>query len=213
MAIAKFKEVNPYVSQYGKGIADLTNKVVNRQAFTYDPNTDAAFQASAKKYERLGDRARQNTLADFSANTGGIASSYAVSAASQAQNDYNQQLADLIPGLMDVAYNRYKSEYDMNNAALSQLQSLDNAAYGKWSDNRAYNRDKYVSDRDYGYRQIRDKKADSQWLSDYRYRQSRDKVTDSQWNQEFGLENKKFAWQKSQSGKSGGGGGSGSRGG
>jgi hypothetical protein len=200
-----FKEVQPFKSAYGKSITDLTNKVVNRQAFTYDPNTDAAYQAAAKKYERLGDRAMQNTLADYASQTGGMASSYAVSAASQAQNDYNQQLADLIPSLMDVAYNRYKSEYDMNNSALSQLQSLENAAYGRWSDNRAYNRDKFVSDRTYN-------RGVYESNRDYNYRSSRDKVLDSQWSQEFGLENKKFAWQKSQ-GNSGGGGGSRGRGG
>ena len=43
----KFKEVDPYKSQYGGQINNLINAAVNRQEFSYDPNTDPAYQSYA----------------------------------------------------------------------------------------------------------------------------------------------------------------------
>lgn len=202
---ATFKEVAPYQSQYGDAINKLTDAVVNRQQFTYDPNTDPSYQAYAKQYGRLGDRARINTLGDYAANTGGYASTAAVSAAQQAQNDYNQQLSNMIPALMQAAYDRYQGEYNMNLGALGALNDRDNAMYSRWNDNRNYNRDVFESDRTFNY----NKSVDDR---DYKYRVTRDQVADSQWAKEFGLDKEKFNWQKQQ-GKSGSGGGSGRRGG
>lgn len=205
MATTTFKEVAPYKSQYGDAINKLTDAVVNRQQFTYDPNTDASYKAYAKQYGRLGDRARINTLGDYAANTGGYASTAAVSAAQQAQNDYNQQLSNMIPSLMQAAYDRYQGEYNMNLGALNALASRDDSMYSRWNDNRNYNRDVFESDRTYNY----NKSVDDR---DYAYKVARDKVADSQWAQEFGLDKEKFAWSKQQ-GNSGSGGGSGRSGG
>lgn len=205
MATTTFKEVAPYKSQYGDAINKLTDAVVNRQQFTYDPNTDASYKAYAKQYGRLGDRARINTLGDYAANTGGYASTAAVSAAQQAQNDYNQQLSNMIPSLMQAAYDRYQGEYNMNLGAMQALGSRDDSMYNRWNDNRNYNRDVFESDRTYNY----NKSVDDR---DYAYKVARDKVADSQWAQEFGLDKEKFAWSKQQ-GNSGSGGGSGRSGG
>lgn len=193
-ATIKTKGGTAYASQYGDAINKLTDAVVNRQQFTYDPNTDASYQAYAKQYGRLGDRARINTLGDYAANTGGYASTAAVSAAQQAQNDYNQQLSNMIPSLMQAAYDRYQGEFNMNLGAMNALASRDDAMYGRWNDQRNYDRDVYESDRSYNYTS------------------ARDKVLDSQWAQEFGLDKDKFAWTKQQ-GNSGSGGGSGRSGG
>lgn len=222
-----FQEVTPYKSQYGDAINKLTDAVVNRQQFTYDPNTDASYQALAKQYGRLGDRARQNTLGDYAANTGGYASTAAVSAAQQAQNDYNIQLSNMIPSLMQAAYERYQGEYNMNLGALNAIGARDDAMYGRWNDNRNYNRDKYESDRTFGYNMWNDNRnynrdkfesdrtfGYNKYIDnrDYLYQQARDKVGDSQWLKEFNLDKEKFNWSKQQ-GKSGSGGGSGRSGG
>lgn len=163
MAITTFKEVDPYQSQYGDAINKLTDAVVNRQQFTYDPATDPSYKAAAKQYNRLGDRARQNTLGDISSMTGGMPSSYAVSAAQQAQNDYNVQLSNMIPQLMQAAYDRYQGEFNMNLGALGALSDRDNALYSRWNDDRNYNRDVFESNRDYEYKTARDRVADDQW--------------------------------------------------
>lgn len=216
MATTTFKEVAPYKSQYGDAINKLTDAVVNRQQFTYDPNTDASYKAYAKQYGRLGDRARINTLGDYAANTGGYASTAAVSAAQQAQNDYNQQLSNMIPSLMQAAYDRYQGEYNMNLGAMQALGSRDDSMYNRWNDNRNYNRDVFESDRNYNRNVFESDRTYNYNKSidnrDYAYKVARDKVADSQWAQEFGLDKEKFAWSKQQ-GNSGSGGGSGRSGG
>lgn len=138
-----------YKSAYSSMIDELVNKAINRQPFQYDPATDPAYQAYARQYLRLGDEAGRDTLADVSAQTGGIASSYAVTASQQARNAYNQALTDKIPSLMETAYNKYRNEYNDNLAGIGTLQGLDDSAYGRFSTDRQYNRGVYESDRDY----------------------------------------------------------------
>lgn len=138
-----------YKSAYSSMIDDLVNKAINRQPFQYDPATDPAYQAYAKQYLRLGDEAGRDTLADVSAQTGGIASSYAVTASQQARNAYNQALTDKIPSLMETAYNKYRNEYNDTLAGIGTLQGLDDSAYGRFSTDRQYNRGVYENDRDY----------------------------------------------------------------
>lgn len=138
-----------YKSAYSSMIDDLVNKAINRQPFQYDPATDPAYQSYARQYLRLGDEAGRDTLADVSAQTGGIASSYAVTASQQARNAYNQALTDKIPSLMETAYNRYRNDYNDNLAGIGTLQGLDDSAYNRFATDRGYNRGVYESDRDY----------------------------------------------------------------
>lgn len=135
-----------YKSKYSATIDSLVNKAINREPFSYDPATDAAYQSYARQYTRLGDQASQDTLADVAANTGGLASSYAVTAAQQARNDYNQQLADKIPELMETAYNRYRDEYNDTLAGISTLQGLDDSAYNQFSTDRGFALDKQTAE-------------------------------------------------------------------
>jgi len=88
----------------------LISAMENRQ-FSYDPYTDPVYQAYRKQYLREGQRAMQDTLASTSAMTGGRASSYAVSAAAQANNNYAAQAANMIPELYNQAYQRYMDEF------------------------------------------------------------------------------------------------------
>ena len=156
-----------YRSAYSTMIDGLVNKAINREAFQYDPATDPAYQAYARQYTRLGDEAGRDTLADVSANTGGLASSYAVTASQQARNQYNQALTDKIPALMETAYNKYRNEYNDMLAGISTLQGLDDSAYNRFSTDRSYNRGVFESDRGYNYQVGRDKVADDQWLRQF----------------------------------------------
>ena len=138
-----------YQSAYSSMIDSLVNKAINREAFNYDPATDPAYQSYARQYLRLGDEAGRDTLADVASNTGGLASSYAVTASQQARNAYNQALTDKIPELMQVAYDRYRNEYNDALAGIGTLQGLDDSLYNRFSTDRSYNRGVYESDRDF----------------------------------------------------------------
>lgn len=130
-----------YKSAYSSMIDDLVNKAINRQPFQYDPASDPAYQAYARQYMRLGDEAGRDTLADVASQTGGLASSYAVTASQQARNAYNQALTDKIPSLMETAYNKYRNEYNDYLAGIGTLQGLDDSAYNRFSTDRAFNED------------------------------------------------------------------------
>ena len=156
-------ELPAYDSQYSSQIDALLNSILNREEFSYDYTTDPTYLAYEDKYRRLGERAREDTLGDVAGLTGGYASSWAVNAASQAQNDYNQQLSDIIPTLYDAAYNRYMDEYNMDANNLGLVMGVDDMYYGRY----------------------RDGVEDTKWQTEFEYGQERDKVADNQWQQSF----------------------------
>ena len=187
--MANKPEETTYKSAYSSAIDDLVNKAVNRQPFQYDPATDAAYQSYARQYNRLGNEAAQDTLADVAANTGGIASSYATTAAQQARNNYNQALTDKIPSLMEAAYNKYRNEYNDTLAGISTLQGLDDSMYNRFANDRSYNRSVYESDRGFeeDKRRYDQDYARSVFESDRAYEQAK-----YQWEKEFGLSEAQF---------------------
>jgi uncharacterized membrane protein YgcG len=206
-----------YASEYGDQLNAALDKVTN---WNYDPLQDAAYNALAKVYTARGNLAAKNSLADAAALNGGYGTSYAVSAAQQSRNQYNQELASLIPDLENAAYNRA-------TGTLSALREADNTAYGRfrdtegdkqWQYEQAYqkyrdtesdNQWKYTQN----YQRYRDQEADNQfrynadldryqWGQNYNYQIARDLVSDKQWAKEYAL---------SKKGSSGGGGGGGRR--
>lgn len=124
-----------YSSKYQNQIDQATDNVLN---FKYDPMQDASYQALSKVYTQKGEKAAKSTMADAASLNGGYGTSYSVSAAQQARNDYNQQLASFIPDLEAKAYDR-------NVARLSALRDADATAYARY----------------------RDDVADSQWQKEY----------------------------------------------
>ena len=121
--------------QYGNQDAyrQLLDSVMKQQEFRYDPETDPAFSAYRKSYLREGDRASANALAKASATSGGQPSSYAVTAAQQANNYYAGKLADIIPAMEENAYSRYLDQFSQK---LKQLGALE--------DDRAFDYQKYL---------------------------------------------------------------------
>lgn len=97
------------------------------EPFTYDPNEDPVYASYRKQYLREGERAAENALAKASAATLGVPSSYAVTAASQAEDAYAGKLADKIPELYRDAYARYADEQD-RRADLVKLLLSDRGA-------------------------------------------------------------------------------------
>ena len=150
-------------SQYSSQIDQLLDSILNREEFSYDYTTDPTYHAYEDKYRRLGERAREDTLGSIAAMNGGYASSWAASAASQAQNDYNQQLSDIIPTLYEAAYNRYMDDYNMDVTNLGLLQGVDNIDYDRY----------------------RDTVGDYQWKEELDYKKEQDKIANDQWEQTF----------------------------
>lgn len=124
--VAYVKRTKPgnYTSAYSAQLNTARNNLLN---FKYDPMQDANYQALAAVYGARGNQAAKDTLGDAAALNGGMQTSYAVSAAQQARNQYNQELAALIPDLEANAYNRLQNNYSL-------LMDADEAAYNRYRD-------------------------------------------------------------------------------
>lgn len=165
---------DPYRSQYQARIDALTNAILNREAFAYDKEQDPLYQQYKDSYTRGGQRGMQDTLAQVSARTGGLASSYAQSAAQQTYNNFMAELADKVPELQQLAYGQYMDNIAMDRADLQMLMGLDDTAYGRWSDALNF---------DYGA--YRDNVSDSQWAQNFAYQQAQDALAQQNWQTQW----------------------------
>lgn len=137
---------NSYESQYSDQIADYLDRLTDRKPFEYNYAEDDSYNAYKKQYLREGDRATQNAIAQAAALTGGVPSSSAVTAATQAGDYYAAQLSDRIPQLEQNAYERYLNDYNMDANTLSMLQSLDDSAYNRYANDRAFDYQRWLDD-------------------------------------------------------------------
>jgi len=136
-----------YESRYDPQIQDTIAGILGRGEFSYDPKTDPVYSAYQKQYAREGQRATANAMGEAAAMTGGMPSSWAMTAASQAGDYYASQMADKIPELYKDAYNRYLQEYQMKLSDLSALRGLESDDYAKYQDQLS----QYNADRSFDY--------------------------------------------------------------
>lgn len=140
---------NPYAEQRDS----LMNSLMNREQFSYDPNSDPLFQSYRQMNLREADRATQNTLGQAAAMTGGMPSTAAINAASQAGDYYRAQINDALPQFADSAYQKHIDELGLDFDTLSALNSLSqqkrdeydtdrNFAYNQWTDELGFQSDK-----------------------------------------------------------------------
>lgn len=151
-----------YKSRYGDKLDEMLDRVMNGERFSYDAASDPLYQQYKKQYTREGQRAYKDTLASLAAGAGGE-NSWAASAASQANNYYMQQLADKVPELYSLAYDKYLAEQSADMNKLAQLRDLENTDYNKYLNEMSI----YQNDRDYYNQQYNTWKnnqyTDKQW--------------------------------------------------
>lgn len=191
-------QIGTYESKYGDQLDSSLNTITN---WKYDPMQDASYQALAKVYGKRGNEAAKNTLADAASLNGGYGTSYAVSAAQQARNQYNQELAALIPDLEQNAFNKAQVTYNA-------LRDADDTDYGRFRDTEGDRQWQWTQN----YNAYRDKVGDEQWLYSQNYQKYQDALSQYQWALDYN--NALYAQKKASSGgggrrSSGGGGGGG----
>lgn len=123
-----------YAASYGSKINDTMKQIDNYGNFTYDPSTDPLYSDYKKAYLREGERAAANALAQSSAATGGVPSSYAQTAAQQAANYYAGKVADAIPTLREQALNEWNNGLNVLRSNLSMYQGQDDSDYKRYLD-------------------------------------------------------------------------------
>ena len=170
-----------YLSRWDDALTALAGQLMSRPAFSYDYTQDPLYQQYREVYTREGDRAMRDTLGQVSARTGGLASSYAASAASQANNYYMAQLSDVIPQLEQLAYQRYLGQGEALMDQLQAVQALEAGDYakyqdalGQWNTDRAFAYNAWSDARDFSYAAGRDQLSDQRYARELAYQQARD---------------------------------------
>lgn len=192
-----------YTSKYQGKIDALTEQILGRAAFEYDPEKDPTYQQYKESYTRNGERAMQDTLGQVSARTGGLASSYAGAAAQQTYDGYMSALADKIPELRQLAYQMYQDEGATQRANLEMLQALESGDYNKYLTLLG----QYNSDRSFDYGMFQDQVGMDQWQMnfdrgvfesdrDFAYQAGRDQLTDQRYDQEYADSRADTEWEK-----------------
>ena len=189
-----YESAPEYVSRYQSQIDDLTQEILNREPFQYNYQEDPVYQQYAQSYTRAGQRAMQDVLAQVSARTGGLASSYASTASQQTYDNYMQALADKVPELYQLAYSMYQDEGNQLRANLEMLTALEIGDYGRYQDLLAQSN----SDRNFSYGQYRDLVGDDRYGLEWRYGVGRDQIADQRYEDETAYNREQDAWNRQQ---------------
>jgi len=182
-----YADAPTYTSRYQDQIDALGQQILGRGSFSYDPETDPTYQQYRESYTKSGQRAMQDTLGQVSARTGGMASSYAGSAAQQTYDNYMSALADKIPELRQIAYQMYMDDLNGKRNDLAMLQGMEQSAYNQYLTMLG----QYNTDRNFDYGTYRDQVTD-QWrglnaligLDQTDYNRYRDQVGDQRYDDE-----------------------------
>lgn len=198
-----------YQSTWQGQINDIIDRILNREKFSYDVNSDALYQQYKEQYSQLGKLAMQDTMGQAAAMTGGYGNSYASSAGNQAYQNYLSQLNEVVPELYAMARDQYNQEGDelYNNYSLladqeNQDYSRYQDEYNKWLTERDYLANRYDSERSYDYSKYADERdfAYGTYSDDksYAYNEYRNAIADEQWQKEHDLDIEQWEWQKDQ---------------
>ena len=191
-ALDKLLGYGEFTNPYQDKIDSTLDKITGRDPFSYDAEKDPMFQQYRKTYLREGQRANEDTMGNYTAMTGGMPSTAAVNAASQAQDYYNAKMADKIPGLYTLAYQMYADEgNNLLNKTCHAMRGLGQDALSAWGANQQLAQSQLdavgqMSDRDYN-------RAFGKWSADHQV--DREAVSDSQWASEHRLNGQKRAQQ------------------
>lgn len=167
-----YESAPEYVNQYQGMIDDLRDKIMGRPAFSYDAESDPLYQMYKEQYTAAGKQAMEDTLGSVSARTGGLASSYATSAAQQANNAYMDALASKIPELQQLAYQMYQNEGASLQNQLDMLLALESGDYSKYQTALS----QYNADKSFAYGQYAD-----DWYRNYTV--GRDAIDDQRYEE------------------------------
>lgn len=131
------KTPSSFISEYDDLINTEINNFKNAE-FKYDSNTDPLYSSYKKTYTREGRRASEDAMAQAAAMTGGIPSSYAVAAGQQAGNYYASQMADKIPELEQMAYDRHLQDQNQRLELIGLMRGERDTAYDRHLDDISY---------------------------------------------------------------------------
>ena len=201
--VEEYEQNNPkdeYQGKYDARIDKILNEILNRDDFSYDAMNDPLYQQYKAMYQREGDRAMKETLAEAAAGAGGM-NTYAITAAQQANSYYNSMLNDKIPELYQLAYDMYLNDKESKVQDLGILQNMDATQYNRYRDTI----NDYYNDKNFAFNAYQSAVQQGNWQNTFDYNSLIDDRnwnndqywTDKEWNYNDEWKNKE--WNESES--------------
>lgn len=133
-----------YTSPYAEKLNQVIEGLGDGKWQGWNVNSDPAMQAYRKQYLREADRTTEDVLGKYAQNTGGIAGSAAIAAATQASDYYKSQLADKVPELYENAYARHLNEIAQQQNMANLLMNAENQQQNQYYDRINYAMNKWA---------------------------------------------------------------------
>lgn len=165
----KNNEQPTYTGKYDPEIEALLNEILTREDFSYNAENDPLYAQLRTMYNREGDRAMRETLAEAAAGAGGM-NTYAIAAAQQARNYYASQLNDRIPELFQLAYEMYLQDKESKVEDLGILTGMDDRQYNRFRDKM----NDWRADKDFAYGAFTDAVNQGNWETSFNYNKAVD---------------------------------------
>ena len=148
-----------YVSAYDEQVRRLTDQILGRESFSYDPAEDELYRRQRDEYAYLGRRAMNDARGAAAGLSGGYDNSFAEAAGQQAYQNSLAQLTDSLPELYQLALSAYQTEGDRLSGALKTLTDADDTAYRRYRDDVS----DYEAALKYYYQKLKDEQNQENW--------------------------------------------------
>lgn len=119
-----YSEINERYDKRSDKVDMLLDAYLDRGDWSYDPESDPAYNAYAKAAQREGEKAYENILGNMSARTGGMLNSAAISAASAGYGNYLQSIQDKLPEFAKLSYERYKNDREADLEDILSMEDI-----------------------------------------------------------------------------------------
>lgn len=148
-----------YAGAYDEEVRRLTEQILGRESFSYDPAEDELYKRQRDEYAYLGRRAMNDARGAAAGLSGGYDNSFAEAAGQQAYQNTLAQMADSLPELYQLALSAYETEGSRLSDALKTLTDADNTAYQRYRDDV----NDYEAALKYYYQKLKDEQTQENW--------------------------------------------------
>ena len=128
------QELPSFSGSYDDEIGRLYDRIINREGFRYDMNSDPLYMSYRDRYAREGRLAMKNTMGQAAALTGGYGSSYSQAVGQEQYGAYLKKLGNVMPQLYSAAYSRYKSEGEALSEQYAMAVKRGESEYNRYRD-------------------------------------------------------------------------------
>ncbi len=128
------QEMPSFSGSYDDEIGRLYDRIINREGFRYDMNSDPLYMSYRDRYTREGRLAMKSTMGQAAALTGGYGSSYSQAVGQEQYGAYLEKLGNVMPQLYSAAYSRYKSEGDALSEKYAMAVKRGESEYNRYRD-------------------------------------------------------------------------------